>query len=344
MITSESLKCTLQTKIPLRFDDQGKFRILMFSDIHYYEGGDPRTLEVMEKIVCDTEPDLVLWGGDNPFGATDRESLVELISKNASPMEKRGIPWALTYGNHDSDICKSMTLEKVNGIIEEEFPCCVTKHTEGISGVSNYVLPVYSRDGDKIALNVFSVDGGRNMFDLCESTGVNIHAGMNLPNPMIGLRSDFGLIRFDQLQWYWNTSRAIEAENGKTPAVMITHSAPHEASLIKNNPQETGMNGHFNEGIDPTGINNGLFSTMLQRGDVMGIYFGHNHCNTAEGRYLGIRFGFIGSIGYNAYGCGGNDAQNNRLRGARLLTFDEKNVKEYKSEFLFSSEYIPLKD
>ncbi|MBQ2826986.1 MAG: metallophosphoesterase [Clostridia bacterium] len=349
MITSESLKKTLGTKIPLNFGSDGKFRVLLFSDIQCEENGDPRTLEAMEKIVADKMPDLVLWGGDNPHSAPDRESFLRMIGKFAGPMESRNIPWALTYGNHDDVMCTEMTVAEVEKTLEEEFPCCVSKTVEGIHGVSNYVLPVYSAgDKEKIALNIFSLDTGRKLRDLhldCDLKVENIREAVKLEEAPLGLRNGFDIIRFDQLMWYWNTSSEIEKENGKTPAIMLTHYCPHEHIAVKKNPEATEMTGEFPESISPGAINPGLFATVLQRGDVMGMYFGHNHRNSAEGKYCGIRLGYIGCIGFDAYGFKSDlDSERHRLRGARLLTFDESDIENYTSEFILASDYIEFRD
>ena len=98
MDSSESLKEQLKTKVDLKFSEEGRFRILLFSDIQCSRDGDPRIKEAMEKIVCDKSPDLVLWGGDNPFGAETEEEFIELISFFSEPMEKRGSRGLLPTG------------------------------------------------------------------------------------------------------------------------------------------------------------------------------------------------------------------------------------------------------
>ncbi|MBO4219486.1 MAG: metallophosphoesterase [Clostridia bacterium] len=345
---SDALKEQLDTKVKLNFSREGSFRILLFSDIQCSRNGDPRIKEAMEKIVCDKSPDLVLWGGDNPFGAGTEEEFIELISFFSEPMEKRGIPWALTYGNHDDAMLKSASVDRAQQIMESEFPYFVSKHTDGIHGVSNYVLPVYASDGSgRIALNVFSLDTGRRISEM-NGEGVlraDIRSSVRLENPVMGLDNGFDIIRFDQLKWYWDTSEMIEKANGKTPAIMLTHYCPHETVAIRDNPEATGMTGEFSESISPGPLNCGLFATVLERGDVMGIYFGHNHRNSAEGRYCGVRLGYIGSIGFDAYGFKRDfDSVKNRLRGARLLTFDEKDIENYTSEYIMASDYVVLRD
>ena len=62
---SVDLKEALHTKHPLRFGKDGKFRILMVSDIHGGVGYDEmRTVRAFQALVDHTKPNLVLLGGD----------------------------------------------------------------------------------------------------------------------------------------------------------------------------------------------------------------------------------------------------------------------------------------
>ena len=108
----------------------------------------------------------------------------------------------------------------------------------------------------------------------------------------------------------------------------------------------TEMVGKFDEKIRTGPINSGLFATILQRGDVIGLYYGHNHNNTAEGKLCGIRMGYVGSIGTNGYGVQkvNTYAEINSLRGARVLTFREDDILNYSSEFLYAHNYVEYTD
>lgn len=45
----------------------------------------------------------------------------------------------------------------------------------------------------------------------------------------------------------------------------------------------------------PGPINSGMFSAMLDRGDVKGVFCGHDHVNTYMENYYGILLGYSGS-------------------------------------------------
>jgi len=344
MMTKTKLDKTLKTKIPLSFRADGKYKILFFSDIHCYPGCPTRVLDAMERMVEDKQPDLVLWAGDGPQGCKTRKELVDLIGQFSSPMEKRGIPWAMTNGNHATRTCYPLTVMQVERVYEK-FEYCLNSHVKGIHGYTNYVLPIYSANApEKIALNVFSLDTGTDMSDIDEGRFVesNINTEIKMPNPPMGITAhNFDIIRFDQLSWYWDVSTGVEKHYGKAPAIMFTHCCPHEMKVIQENPEETGAEGRLEERIRTGPINSGVFATVLERGDVIGFYFGHNHNNTGEGKFCGIRMGYVGSVGYYGYGMKGTtDAEKNRFRGARLLTFDESDIANYTSEFMYNADYV----
>ena len=77
----KSAKFKREAPPPLRFGDDGKFRILHITDIHDVEpimdddenreipeSRDKETINVIEKLVEKTNPDLVVFGGDNISG------------------------------------------------------------------------------------------------------------------------------------------------------------------------------------------------------------------------------------------------------------------------------------
>ena len=102
------LQEALSVKVPLRFSADGKFRILMVSDIHGGRGYDAdRTIRALDALIDRYTPGLVLLGGDicgpGKIHIETAEELRELLDGLSAPMEKRGIPWAHVYGNHDDN-------------------------------------------------------------------------------------------------------------------------------------------------------------------------------------------------------------------------------------------------
>ena len=103
----------LNTFLPLRLTSEGTFQISIFEDLHYGEAEDedwgPAQDVATEKVmntVLDTEsPQLVVLNGDLITGEnTYRENSSDYVDSIVRPMVERGLPWASTYGNHDSQV------------------------------------------------------------------------------------------------------------------------------------------------------------------------------------------------------------------------------------------------
>ena len=78
----------------LKFNDNGKFKIVQFTDTHII-AGDKRCDAAMERMaeVLDAEkPDFVIYTGDLIFGRPAKESLLQAID----PVVSRGIPFGVT--------------------------------------------------------------------------------------------------------------------------------------------------------------------------------------------------------------------------------------------------------
>ena len=311
---SVDLQQSLYTKRPLRFGGNGKFRILMVSDIHGGVGYDEmRTVRAMQALVDHTAPDLVLLGGDiagpGTIHVSNREELKDLLDGLVSPMERAGIPWAHVYGNHDDNFGLA---DREAQPVYESYPYCISKTSpRGVSGVSNYVLPVWDEKGEHILFNVFALDSQHRMDEFRAEFGLGEEVA---PMDLVGMENeDESPIRFDQVNWYYQTSKAMEEYAGhKIPALMYTHFPLPEHRIVALKPEECQLEGHVGPQIDSSYLNSGLFSACLQRGDVKAIFCGHDHRSDYSGVYCGIRLGLDGFMSY----CACHDEE---IRGGRVF-------------------------
>ena len=299
----------------LTFRPDGTFRVLMMSDLQESSNYDPRSLRSVEVLLDECDPDLVILGGDNCYGPAirDEADLKAFLDIFTAPMESRRIPWAHVYGNHDHDVELPIARQQE---LYESYPMCVSGHTDDtVHGKSNFVLPVYGRDG-KPALAVWGLDTNHEVGELDPLIGRSMEAAAGLPAQPVGY-GRWGMIYFDQLTWYWNTSLALEAEAGhKVPGLMCMHIAPYEYRTAQANPETCVREGHFDETLGSTPFNTGLFSTILQRGDIKALCCGHTHMNDFDAEYCGIRLLWDACVGYSCYGY-------DERRGGRLFVYRE---------------------
>ena len=97
----------------------GKFKILILSDVQDTDTPQKETTALVEAALDSTNPDLVVLLGDNTAGwwkGVDEAKTQAAVDAVAKPLDSRGIPFALVFGNHDHEgLCSDE-----NGMTEEE--------------------------------------------------------------------------------------------------------------------------------------------------------------------------------------------------------------------------------
>lgn len=310
----DNLKVNLYTKHKLKFDKNDKFKILMLSDIQETLNYDKRTLESINKIIEVVNPNLVVLGGDNCDGTVlkTEEELKEYLDIFSKPMEERRIPWAHVFGNHDHDVQIDDTIKTK---IYEQYKYCVSKHTENIYGTTNYVLPIKYSNRDEIAFNIWCLDSN----NLMKNSDIEIDKNIDvMKKPSMVSRWD--ILHFDQLMWYWNSSKEIEEYcNRKINGMLFMHIPPWEFQYIVDNPEYTKGKGSMKETMKIGMLNSGVFSTILQRKDIKCIACGHSHDDSFDGEFCGVKMCLDACAGYSPYGT-------DSLRGGRVFEISEKDT------------------
>ena len=197
-----------QTKHPLRFRKDGGYRILMMSDAHHKPAQGARTVRAMETLIDATKPDLVLLNGDNVAGFTCKEMFEQQLAELVSPMEKRRIPWAHVFGNHDQTPEVS---KKEQEAVYESYPWCVSKAgPEELPGSGNYFLPILN-EKDEPVFGVWGIDSQQDFKTQTVPLDYpgDLYWDVLMPSPIVS-GSDYDFIRFEQVMWYWNTSVELE--------------------------------------------------------------------------------------------------------------------------------------
>ncbi|MFV0346847.1 MAG: metallophosphoesterase family protein [Bacteroidales bacterium] len=237
------------------YNKDGKFKIVQFADTHYVSGN-PRSKRALENVneMLDAEkPDLVIHTGDAIYGKPAKASMIEIME----PMSKRGIPFALTFGNHDDEFGKSRSelYDIVKGI-----PHNTMSTTPNITGVGNCILTVSSQGSDKPERILYLFDS-------------------NAYSTIDGIKG-YGHIHADQINWYRHNSRVFTEKNaGKAvPSLAFFHIPIPEYDYAATSGSSL-MIGTRGEKVCCPSLNSGLFVSMKEMGDVEGVFVGHDHNN-----------------------------------------------------------------
>jgi hypothetical protein len=248
----------------------------------------------MNEVLDAEKPDFVIYTGDIIFGKPAKESLLKALE----PLITRKIPFAVTWGNHDDE--QGMSRQELFDLIKD-IPNNLTSTVQGITGVTNFVLPVKSADGKKESAVLYVFDS---------------NSYSTLPKKVV---DGYGWIALDQIDWYTKTSKELTAKNGgqPLPSLAFFHiplPEYHEAVL----DEKAYLVGTRKEVACAPKINTGLGASMLQAGDVMGVFVGHDHVNDYVVNWRGIL------LGYGRY-TGGSTVYHDipQGNGARIIELTE---------------------
>lgn len=331
----------------LKFNS-GKFTVLQVSDPQDLQFVRKTMVKMLDAAYDRVNPDLVVFTGDNILGNHLRdarfgsrkvilspdgeyEAMKTAIHHIAEPVDRRGIPFTMIYGNHDdmNFISKEKQAEIWRG-----YDSFVGLDDSGDSGdVATFNLPVMSSDGKKTAFNLWFIDSAR--LDKAEE---KCHTG----------------VKKQAVEWYINKSNRLKEQNGgkPVPSVLFQHIPFSEMTRLnspckkddygalplfkKGEPEKyirldpAVADGFLGEPIDGCEENNGEFDAIKKQGDVAAAVFGHDHRNNFIAELDGIRIFQSSAASFRCYG--------NRFRGVRVIEINENEPESVKTYFLTYSE------
>ncbi|MBN1542221.1 metallophosphoesterase family protein [candidate division KSB1 bacterium] len=301
----------------LKFNTDGTFKILAISDTHYNANGEPLTDELIVNLIGLEQPDLIIVNGDMTTGNPGPElaDLRKSIDHLGRVLAAAEIPWAVTFGNHDCEELPKYGITKADHMgYYEAYPYNVNAGWQrGLSGVGEKNILILDSAGEKPVFNIWLLDS---------------HGDSKIP----GARYDW--IKIDQISWYDRTSKALETRYGKKiPSLMFFHIPLPEIREMAMTTKTIGMR---QEPECPSNINSGMFAAVLHRGDVLGIFHGHDHQNNYVGKWKGILMGYQGVAGFTPYPhVPKDDPSNDHVLGGRVFLLNESEPEKFKTWMRF---------
>ena len=251
----------------LRFSESGKFKILQFTDTHYIAENETAkaSVNLVGEMLDAEKPQLVVFTGDIVVGGDIMKGWDEILA----PIIERKTSWAALFGNHDDEGGK--TRRQIMDHITKKPFCCASAGPENIKGVGNYVLEIKNADGAAKAI-LYCMDS-------------------NAYSTVGGVKG-YGWFGFDQIQWYRDTSAKYRKMNNDKPmpALAFFHIPLNEYTIISSKPEN--LIGEKREDECPGAINTGMFAAMVECGDVMGTFVGHDHVNDYIGVLNGVAMAY----------------------------------------------------
>lgn len=317
----------------LKFNN-GKFRIMQIADIQEDYPVNPDTIRLIDAAIEKEQPDLVVLTGDQIQGysacyKTDTYNKVKkAIQEYTRPMTERGIPFTLTFGNHDDDC---VTGKQAQLEIYSESECFLIGECHSKDDPATHFINIKGSDGEKDIFALYLIDSNKK-----EPDGA------------------YSPVKKDQLEWL----EGARKNNGYIPALAFQHiPVPEFYNVLKKVPFYTkgaveayksrkntfwllpGDEGFMGETPAVPEINNGEFDALKNHGDILGLFVGHDHNNSFVRSLEGIDLGYTQGAGFNTYGPA-------EKRGVRIFELDESNLKSYRTYTVTAGElgvYEPTK-
>ena len=336
---------TGDSKMELKFNSDGKFKILAIADAQDTDTPQKETIDMLTNALDEANPDLVVFLGDNIAGwwkGVDKAKTEQAITNIIEPVDERGIPFAIVFGNHDHEgLCddnNKMTEEEAKAFqlaCYQKYKTCLAVAGEDMTGYCNYNLTIKSSTSDKDIFNLWLMDS----------------------NPYAE-EGGYGYVQPDQTEWYIRKSNELKEQNGGTPlpSLLFQHipvpevyeladeldkkekgavkgqTALTNKKYYKTNDKVT--QGDFEEGPCSAGVAHNQFETWKQQGDIIGAFFGHDHPNDYLGTIDGIQLCAVPATGYYSYGWN---------HGARTITLDENDLSTFETTLYHNDDLLDYK-
>jgi predicted phosphodiesterase len=279
----------------LRFDSNGQFKIAQFTDMHLYLGHSEyrdaqaeKTFARLSRVVSNEKPDLLVFTGDIVTGGDGLRAWNRLIDS----LNIYKLPFCVMFGNHDPEVVSRTDMSKV--IVSSQYSFNELNDAKELADME---LEVMSSKGDKVSCVLYCMDS----HDYPKDRSLGKYAWFET----------------SQIEWLRNCCMARREANGGEPvnSLAFFHICLQEYGPAFDNPKNY-KKGRRAENECPGALNSGMFAAMVETGNIMGVFVGHDHDND----YVVLEKGI--ALGYGRF-SGDYTTYTTFRSGVRIIVLDE---------------------
>ena len=343
VVNPEAIKPVIDENGEYVFVADRELKILQLTDIHIGGGWmsfnkDRMAINTVAALITAEKPDLVVVTGDIsypvPFqsGTFNNKTSAKIF---ISLMEKLGVPWTVTFGNHDTESYSYFNREKIGKLYADDSlkHCLFSVGPEDVDGVGNHVIHVKNSDGLPVQELVF----------------LDSHSYTD--GDIFGIFWKYDNIHQNQVDWYEQKIKAAKKLNPDVKSLIFMHIPLVEFQdayneYLKNNENNTEnvkyVSGSIGED-DPyvyCGMNeDNLFEKIVELGSTQAVFCGHDHKNNLVLNYKGVDFIYGYSVDYLAYV---GISKQGDYRGCNVITVNPDGSYNQSHENYYQDKYSPL--
>lgn len=248
------------------------FKILQLTDLHFgtitKESNliDDVTKSLITRLVNTHNPHFIAITGDLVWSLT--ENSLETFEMVLSFINDFNIPFAVTFGNHDSE--GNYSRKSIYALLLKQ---------------SHFIEPIamFEKDHRLCYYHAFINDGVNHRLYFMDSGDYDAHGF-----------GEYDYIQPEQIQWLVDCERDFDGVSQLFIHIPIPEY--NEAKLL-------GFAvGNQDEEVCCPKLNTGLFSQLFLKTNVKAVYCGHDHDNDFTANYKGISLNYGRVTGFNTYG------------------------------------------
>lgn len=315
----------------------GSFRIMQIADTQEIPAVSPDTIKLISAALDSEKPDLVVFTGDQIkgyssffLGEKGKKNVKSTLKTLIKPLEERCIPFTMTFGNHDGEAAlknnEQFEIYKQSPMFV--YADCASDDDKGTFCLSIedkflvYLFDTHSRakNGGYSGINAQQLEWYRLVRDSFEAPLPSL-AFQHIPTPE-----------------YFDVIKRV----GRFTKNSVRAYGDHKNEFYALDPQNSGLRDFMGESPAAPYENSGEIDAFLEKGEMLGLYVGHDHNNSFVANYKGIDLGYTQGAGFNVYGPGHNrgvrifDISENGTYETKTVTFSELCGKEVKNKAKFA--------
>ena len=249
-----------------RIGKDGKFKIMQVADMHLSTGlgacrdalpegynngkcdADLRTLEFVEKMIDEEQPDFIVLSGDQVNGDSAPDAQTAIF-KYSHMFASHQIPYAGIFGNHDDEgnLDRTESMAVMQGLpysMSEAGP-------EDVAGVGNYVVEILGRGSTShSALTLYLLDTHSYSPDEQHFRG-------------------YDWVKTNQISWFHNEAKGRKKKHKEYTHIHMDLAFIHIPLPEYRNPEEYQIVGNWSEPPTAPGFNSGFKDALVEEGVVM---------------------------------------------------------------------------
>jgi len=302
-------------------NNKEEFKILQLTDIHLGGGllsydKDKKALEAVYELVSYTKPDLVIVTGDLTFPvgyASFSFNNTAPVMQFASFMRNLGIPWAFTYGNHDTESYAATSTWDLN----ELYKSMSYKTSKNL--LYPYVQPSITGRNNQL-IEIRNSDNTLNQALFLIDSNAYTDDGFN----------KYDYIHDDQVKWYKEKIEELNEKENKNISSLVFFHIPLQEYRTAYKLYEEGSDEveyYFGSNDEKmfdkvccSDYPSEMFNAAKELKSTKGFFCGHDHYNNISLEYEGIRLTYGMSIDYLAMP---GIARDIKQRGGTLITLHQ---------------------